>query len=58
MTARTRYGSGEVTECGELLHGKRFSLKLKGVVLMNYVEPEILCVSEVLLINIQNIADK
>ena len=31
VTARTRCGWEKVRECGELLYGRRFPLKLKGV---------------------------
>ena len=29
VTARTRYDCVRLRECGELLHGKRFTVKLK-----------------------------
>ena len=32
VTARTRCGLVKLRECGELLHGKRFPLQLKGAV--------------------------
>jgi len=33
VTARARFGWVKFRECGELLHGKRFSLKTKGKVM-------------------------
>ena len=36
----------DVLECGELLYGRRFPLKLKGVVCKSYVRPAILYGSE------------
>ena len=45
--------------CGELLYGKRYPLKLKGVVCKNYVGPKIMygskawCPEEGLIINFQ-----
>ena len=32
MTARIRCGRAKLRECGELLHGRRFHLRLKGAV--------------------------
>ena len=46
VTARTRWGWGRHRDCGELLHGKRFPLKLKGTVHKSYVRPTILHRSE------------
>ena len=48
LTARTRCGWVMFRECGELLHGRRFSLRLKGAVYKSYVRPAILYGSEVL----------
>ena len=42
MTTRTRCGWVEFWECGELLHGRRFPLRLKGSVYGSYVRPAIL----------------
>ena len=39
ITARTRCGWAKHMECGELLYGRRFPLKLKGVVYKSYVRP-------------------
>ena len=41
MTAR-RCGWLKFMECGELLHGRRFHLKLKGAVYKSYIRPAIL----------------
>ena len=41
-TARTRCGWARLRECGELLNGRRISLKLKGDVYKNYGRPAIL----------------
>ena len=46
VTARTRCGWAELRECGELLYGRRFPLKLKGAVNKCYVRPAILYGSE------------
>ena len=46
VSARTRYGWVWLRECHELLYGRRFPLKLKGVVHKSYVRPAIQCVSE------------
>ena len=32
VTSRTRYGRVKFAECGKLLYGKRFHLRLKGAV--------------------------
>ena len=42
VTARTRCGWAKHRKCGELLHGWRFSPKLKGAVYKSYVRPAIL----------------
>ena len=42
VTARTRCGWANGMECGELLCGRRFPSKLKGVVHKSYVRPAIL----------------
>ena len=47
VTARIRYGLVNLRECGELLHGRRFPLQLKGAVHKRYVRPAILHGSEV-----------
>ena len=39
VAARTRCGLAKFRECGELLYGKRFSLRLKRAVYENYVRP-------------------
>ena len=39
VTARTRCGWVEHRECGELLYGRRFTLRLKGAVYKSYVRP-------------------
>ena len=41
VTARTRYGSAKVRECGELLYSSRFPLMLKSAVHKSYVRPAI-----------------
>ena len=46
VTARTRCGCVKFRECGELLHGRRFPLKLKGSVYKSYIRPAILYGSE------------
>ena len=47
MTARTRCRWVKVMECGELLYGRRFPLRLKGAVYKRHVRPVILHGSEV-----------
>ena len=47
MTSRTRCGRAKYRECGELLHGRRLPLKLKGAVYKIYARPAILHGSEV-----------
>ena len=42
VTARKSCGWAKLRECGELLYGRRFPLKLKGAVYNNYVRPAIL----------------
>ena len=42
VTARTRCAWVKLRECGKLLYGKRFKLKLKRVDYKSYVRPEIL----------------
>ena len=46
VTARTRCGWVKLRECGELLYGRRFPLKLKGAVHKSNVRPAILHGSE------------
>ena len=46
VTARTRCGWVKLRECGELLYGRRFPLKLKGAVYNSYIRPAILYGSE------------
>ena len=47
LTARTRCGWVKLRECGELLYGRRFPLRLKGVDLCKiYVRPAILYETE------------
>ena len=46
FTARTRSGWAMFRECGELLYGRRFPLKLKWSVYKSYVRPAILYESE------------
>ena len=41
MTARKRYGWVKFRNCGELLYGRRFPLRLKGAVYRSYVKPAI-----------------
>ena len=48
VTSRTRCGWVKFRECGELLYGRRFPLKLKGAVYMSYVGPAKLCGSDAL----------
>ena len=47
MTTRTRCGWGKSKECGQLLHSRRFSIKLEGAVYRSYERPAMLCGSEV-----------
>ena len=46
VTARARFGWVKFRECGELLYGKRFSLKMKGRVYQTCVRPATLYGSE------------
>ena len=46
VIARTRCGWIKSKECGELLYGRRFSIKLKRAVYGCYVTPVILYASE------------
>ena len=46
VTARTRCGWVKFRECGELLYGRRFHLRLKGAVYRSYVWLAILYASE------------
>ena len=46
VTARTRCGWDKLRKCSELLHGMRFSIKLKLAVHKSYVRPAILHRSE------------
>ena len=46
MTARTRCWWVKFSECGELLYGRRFPLRLKGAVYRSYVRSAILYGSE------------
>ena len=46
VTARTRCGWIKLRECGELLYGRRYPLKLKLTVHKSYVSPAILHGSE------------
>ena len=46
VTARTRCGWVKSRECGEMLYGWRFLLKLKGTVYKSCVRPAILYGSE------------
>ena len=46
VTARTRCGCVKFRKCGELLHCRRFTLRLKGAVHKRYVWPAILYGSE------------
>ena len=47
VTARARFGWVKFRECGELLRGKRFSLKMKGMVYRSCVRSAMLYGSEV-----------
>ena len=42
VTARTRCGWAKFKECGELLYGRLFPLRLKGAVYESYVGPSML----------------
>ena len=42
VTARTRCGWVKLWDCGELMHGRRFPLRLNGAVHRSYVRPAIL----------------
>ena len=46
VTARTRIGWIKFRECGELLHGRKFSLKIKGRIYQSCVESAMLNGSE------------
>ena len=46
VTAITRCGWVKFRECGELLYGRMFPLKLKGGVYKSYIRPAILYGSE------------
>ena len=46
VSTRTRCGWVKYRECDELLHGRRFPLKLKGSVYKSYIRPVILYGSE------------
>ena len=46
VTVRTRCGWAKISECGELLYGRRFLLRLKRDVNKSYVTPAILYGSE------------
>ena len=46
VTAKTRCGWVKFSECGELLYGRRFPLRLKGAVYKSYIRPAILHGSE------------
>ena len=48
VTARTKCGWVRIRECVELLHCRRFPLKLKEAVYKSYVRPAILHGSEAL----------
>ena len=48
VTAKARIGWGKFRECGELMHSKRFSLKLKGMVYKSCVRSAMLYESETL----------
>ena len=36
MNVRTRYGLVRLRECGELLYGKKYAIKLKGAAYKSY----------------------
>ena len=46
MNVRTRCGWLKFRECGELLYGRRFPLRLNGAVYKSYVWPAMLYGSE------------
>ena len=46
VTERTRHGWVKSRECGELLYGRMFPLRLKGAVYKSYIRPAILYGSE------------
>ena len=46
VTTGIRCGWVEFRECGELLHGRKFSLELKGAVYKSYLRPTMLYGSE------------
>ena len=46
VTARTRCGWVKLRECGEMLYGRRFPLRLKGAVYKSYVRLTMLYGSE------------
>ena len=46
VTSRVRIGLLEFRECGELLRGRRFSLRMKGMVYQSCVKSAVLCGSE------------
>ena len=46
VTARTSCGWAKFRECGELLYGRRYPLRLKGAVDKSYVRPAMLYGSE------------
>ena len=46
VTTRTRRGWVKFRECGELLYGRRFPLRLKGAVYKSYAWPALLHGSE------------
>ena len=43
VTSRTRVGWKKFRECGEILFGKRFSLRMKGKIYKSYVRSAMLC---------------
>jgi len=51
VTARARFGWVKFRECGELLYGKRFSLKVKGLVYKSCVRSVMLYGSEIWCLN-------
>ena len=46
ITARTRFVYMKFKECGQLMYGMRFPLRLNGAVFKSYVRPAILYGSE------------
>ena len=46
VTAITRCGLAKISECGEMLDGRRLPSKLKGAIYKNYVRPATLYVNE------------